>query len=226
MHSPTQKQYGDLQQAYALFNDALFGGSLPECLITMQRQSHTYGYFAGERFGATDGSGHVDEIALNPAHFKDRSTEEVLSTLVHEMTHLWQHHFGQRRSQRAYHNKEWAAKMEAVGLAPSATGEPGGKKTGQRVSHYIEAGGAFAVACARLVEQGFVVPYADEWEEGGAAKTKRKKKAASKTKYTCASCGLNVWGKPEIKVVCGACMAMIGVTEQRYGKFHRDFWGF
>jgi len=83
MRSPTQKQYGDLQQAYALFNDALFGGSLPECLITMQRQSHTYGYFAGERFGAADGSCHVDEIALNPAHLKDRITEEVLSTLSH-----------------------------------------------------------------------------------------------------------------------------------------------
>ena len=209
MSSPTQKHYGDLQQAYALFNEKLFGGRLPECLITMQRRSHTYGYFAGERFGATDGSGHVDEIALNPAHFKDRSTEEVLSTLVHEMVHLWQHHFGQHRSQRAYHNKEWAAKMEAVGLVPSATGEPGGKKTGQHVSHYIEEGGAFAVACAGLVKQGFVVPYADEWEEGSAAKTKRKKKAASKTKYTCPSCSLNVWGKPEIKVVCGACMAMM-----------------
>jgi rubrerythrin len=33
----------------------------------------------------------------------------------------------------------------------------------------------------------------------------RKKKAASKTKYTCRGCGLNAWAKPAAPLVCGAC---------------------
>jgi rubrerythrin len=33
----------------------------------------------------------------------------------------------------------------------------------------------------------------------------RKKKAASKTKYTCRGCGLNAWAKPPAPLVCGAC---------------------
>jgi hypothetical protein len=43
---------------------------------------------------------------------------------------------------------------------------------------------------------------------GGEEET-RKKKAASKTKYACPSCDLNVWGNPDIKVVNGECMVML-----------------
>lgn len=32
-----------------------------------------------------------------------------------------------------------------------------------------------------------------------------KKKAASKTRYTCPGCGLNAWGKPGIYLICGEC---------------------
>jgi predicted SprT family Zn-dependent metalloprotease len=106
--------------------------------------------FAEGRFGTVDGCETTDEIALNPSHFRSRTTAEVLSTLVHEMAHLWQHHHG-KPSRASYHNKEWAVKMRALGLIPSDTGQPGGKQTGQKVSHYIEEGGAFDVACTALI---------------------------------------------------------------------------
>jgi hypothetical protein len=61
------------------------------------------------------------------------------------MVHLEQHHFG-KASRNGYHNKQWAAWMERIGLMPSNTGEPGGKRTGQRMSHYILPDGAFARA--------------------------------------------------------------------------------
>jgi len=41
-----------------------------------------------------EGGEETDEIALNPSTFRSRSTEETLSTLVHEMCHLWQFHKG------------------------------------------------------------------------------------------------------------------------------------
>jgi predicted SprT family Zn-dependent metalloprotease len=166
----------------------------------MQRQKKAYGYFAGGRFGTKDGSEITDEIALNPSHFSNRTTEQSLSTLVHEMVHLEQHHFG-KPSRNGYHNKAWAALMHAVGLIPSDTGAQGGKETGQRVSHYIAAGGRFDVACAKLIRQGFAVRYVELWGDP----EKRKKKAASKTKYTCGSCGVNAWGKPAINLICGEC---------------------
>ena len=56
------------------------------------------------------------------------------------MVHLWQHHFGER-PRKAYHDKQWAAKMREIGLIPTATGELGGKETGQKMSHLIDETG-------------------------------------------------------------------------------------
>jgi predicted SprT family Zn-dependent metalloprotease len=200
MIDPTRSTYSGLTEAYDFFNRRLFADRLPRCLITMQRQKSAYGYFAGGRFGTADGTEITDEIALNPSHFRSRTTEQSLSTLVHEMTHLEQHHFG-KPSRNGYHNKQWVGLMQAVGLVPSSTGAPGGKDTGQKVSHYIAGGGPFDIACAELIGQGFAVRYVELWGDPEA----RKKKAASKTKYTCPTCSLNAWGKPAINLVCGDC---------------------
>jgi hypothetical protein len=199
-NTPTDAQYTALNDAYAFFNRQLFNGILPACLITMQRKGGTYGYFASGRFGTADGSIVTDEIALNPSHFKRRTAPEVLSTLVHEMAHLWQHHFG-KVSRSGYHNKEWTAKMRVVGLIPSNTGQTGGKETGQRMSHYIEEGGQFSLHCAALLDEGFVVPYVELWDEAKATKSKSK----NKTKFVCEDCGVAAWGKPELKIICAEC---------------------
>ncbi len=139
---PTKDTYNQLDQAYDHFNQVLFSGTLPPCLITLYRKKGAYGYFWGDTWNERTGKAVTDEIALNPETFRDRTTPEVLSTLVHEMCHLQQHHFG-KASRNGYHNAEWALMMEAAGLVPSDTGEPGGKKTGQRMTHYIEPGGVF-----------------------------------------------------------------------------------
>jgi predicted SprT family Zn-dependent metalloprotease len=125
------------------------------------------------------------------------------------MCHLQQDHFG-KPGRTSYHNKEWAGMMEAIGLIPSDTGAPGGKQTGQKVSHYIAGGGRFDKACRELIEQGFTVRYVELWGDP----EKRKKKAASKTKYTCPGCGLNAWGKPEINLVCGDCDERMEADEE------------
>jgi SprT-like family len=125
---PTRETYDPLQLAYETFNRALFDNTLPNCLITLQRRRRTYGYFCADRFGRSNGE-LTDEIALNPSHFRDRPVEEVLATLAHEMVHLWQHHFGKPGRGR-YHNLEWAEKMKAIGLQPTATGKEGGAEIG------------------------------------------------------------------------------------------------
>lgn len=40
--------------------------------------------------------------------------------------------------------------MESLGLMPSATAAPRGKRTGDRMSHYIIEGGPFARAFAEM----------------------------------------------------------------------------
>jgi predicted SprT family Zn-dependent metalloprotease len=198
--TPTEAVYKDLLYAYDYFNDVLFGGKLPTCLITMQRKPRARGYFSYERFNSRrDEQDTTDEIALNPVAFQDRTDEEILSTLVHEMVHLWQYHVGSP-SRSGYHNREWADMMKRLGLPPSDTGKPGGRETGQRVTHYIIPGGPFALTCAVLLEDGDCNIHYEEKGSQNAAK-----KAASKTRYTCPSCGLNAWAKPGVRINCDQC---------------------
>jgi predicted SprT family Zn-dependent metalloprotease len=202
--NPTDLTYTSLTTAYNFLNRQLFAGTLPPCLITIQRKKGSYGYFSAERFQNTANQEEItDEIALNPAHFAGRTPDEVLSTLAHEMVHLWQHHFGER-PRKAYHDKQWAAKMREIGLIPTATGELGGKETGQKMSHLIDETGNFKRACQSLLSSNPAILYSDRGLEEDKI---RKKKLASKTKYTCPSCGLNAWAKPNVSLVCGDCQA-------------------
>ena len=203
--SPTEEAYGQLQTAYAHFNKRLFGGRLPGCLFTFQRQANTYGYFSGQRWDR-HGEAMTDEIAINPGYLKVRPIMDILSTLAHEMVHQEQDHFG-KPSRRSYHNKEWARMMKAIGLQSSHTGEAGGKEVGERMTHYVSPGGRFEKACQELVKGGFSFAWTDRspvHESGGAA-GEPEPRPKNKIKYTCPGCKLNVWGKPELHVACLAC---------------------
>ena len=207
---PTKETYGHLHRAYGFLNRKLFDRLLPSCLITVHRKKRAYGYFWSKRFESFDRVQLTDEIALNPTHFAERGEKKVLSTLAHEMVHLWQDHFG-KPSPEGYHNAEWAEMMRRIGLILSDTGEIGGKPTGRRVSHFIEPGGSFDCAADELIHKGFVIAFVErncEILSPVAIKNrdkKRDKKRDSKTRYSCPACRLNAWAKPDVRLVCGVC---------------------
>lgn len=147
---PTSTTYAELQVAYDEFNETLFDGTLPPCLLTLQREKRTYGYFSARRFGNRAGQ-TTDEIALNPEYFAVLPVVEVLQTVAHEMTHLWQSHFGKPGRAR-YHNAEWADKMESIGLMPSSTGQPGGRRVGDCMADYVIPNGRFAAVVDELLQ--------------------------------------------------------------------------
>lgn len=153
MTTPTENFYGNLQRAYDFLNTELFGGQLSPCLITLRSSDRVFGYHHKDRFISAEGD-LLSELGLHPAFFTLRPVEFALSTLAHEMVHHWQSQFG-NESHSNPHNKEWADKMEEVGLMPSSTGLPGGEKTGRHVTHYIMPGGPFDNACQKLVLGGF-----------------------------------------------------------------------
>jgi hypothetical protein len=102
-----------------------------------------------------------------------------------------------------YHNREWADRMEAIGLPSSSTGQPGGKRVGGRMSHYILEGGPFARAFAAM-PRAYLMPWLslDRFGRGPTPDP-------SKTPYTCPACEARVWGKPELVVMhidCGMVM--------------------
>lgn len=197
--TPTIETYEGLDKAFNHFNEELFENRLPPVMFTLTRKRGAHGYFWAEQFKHREDGDTTHEIALNPTTM-DRTLEAVLSTLVHEMTHLEQQEHG-TPGKKGHHNKEWVRYMERVGLIPSDTGEPGGKQTGRKMTHYIDPEGVFVEALNRLVDTGFDLPYFTTPVEGSAA----KKKDLSKVKRTCPCCDAKAWAKQGMRIICGDC---------------------
>jgi predicted SprT family Zn-dependent metalloprotease len=201
--NPTQEQFEAYQKIFDYMNQKLFGGSVPPCLLNFSRKAKTYGFFVRDQWQSGDQKTH--EISLNPTHLARRPTVETVSTLVHEMCHLWQHVYG-KPGRGGYHNKEWAEKMEAIGLMPSDTEVPGGKKIGDKVSHYVMKGGPYEKAFEEMPKE-YLLPWVSV-EIDKESKIMKKNKLT----YQCPSCGMKVWGKPSLKIVCGECVKQLEVV--------------
>lgn len=219
----TTNQFKTLDDLYKFYNVKLFNNELSECIVNMSRHGGSYGFFAAERWKGEPGAENkvIHEISINP-DFMNRTDKEWHSTLVHEMCHLWQQDNG-KPSRRGYHNKEWAAKMEEVGLMASNTGQPGGNRVGQNMTHYVIMNGLFervfeSLEAADLeslrlkYKPNFAVEIVkpnngdeeQDGDEGGEPTEPKAPKSGKKFKYTC-SCGVNVWGKDGLKLKCCEC---------------------
>jgi len=213
---PTQDAANEWQGAYDFFNAELFGGELPNCLITTKSQSRSRGFFAWDSWNNAATSEKTDEISMNSLLFSMQAMEITLSTLVHEMVHLWHYRCDNATFSKTTHNKAWADKMESVGLMPSTDGTKTGARTGRSCTHYIIEGGIFEKAASKLIQGGFGVtwmqPGAEIKSAAGGVVTgagavpvtaARTAKRASKTKFSCGNCGANAWAKSSAKLLCG-----------------------
>jgi hypothetical protein len=159
------KQYA-YHDAYDYFNEGLFDGTLPACSIWLSRKTPFAAFFpfGGQPIRRGDeGGGRLHLIQINP-DILERPTIFVMSVVVHEQCHLWQWVHGTPFRGNC-HDRQWSAKMESIGLMPSRTGRPGGKRTGHRLSHYVIEGGPFERAFRSMPEA-----YLRPWRpRGGAA---------------------------------------------------------
>jgi len=232
-HHEHVRDYLTLSECYDLLNETLFSGELGGCVLTFEDKGQSFGHYRNLGYVSRDGQIRKDEICLNPRHFLTNTGDlELLQTLAHEMSHQWQQHFGSP-SRNNYHNKEWGTKMEAIGLIPSSTGRPGGKKTGQSMADYPKEGGKFLSEAGKILEGRQLIRFykrevfqrkafdevtrpdpEPEWEQAAEAYAETqgtitgadvKPPTLSKIRYSCPKCLTNVWGKPRLQIICGVC---------------------
>lgn len=203
------EQYTALQEAFDWLNRDLFNAELPQAIIVLHRKKNAKGYFWAEMWrnqsNDSEATEKVDEIALTPEYL-DRSDIEVLSTLAHEMVHLWQFHCG-KPSRSGYHNRQWADKMIEIGLQPTTDGTPQGKETGQKCTHFIIGNDRFHRSMETFLAERKVINWI------GLPIFPKEAKAKNKVKYTCSACGSCVWGKLGLSIVCGICEESYQVQE-------------
>lgn len=158
-NNPTLDFYGHLDSAFVFFNDRLFEGKLPKIMFELTNKKQVAGLFKAASWQATDGV-FVHSIAINPQIIVQSTPLVIYITLVKEMVHLWQKTCG-TPSRPGYHNGEWSEKLESIGLMPSTTGFPDGKKVGQKMSCYLIGGGAFEAAAVDFFLDGNFINLVD-----------------------------------------------------------------
>ncbi len=201
----TQTFYNNLQYSYNYFNEHLFNSELPQCLITCNRKNKALGYYSPFRFTDSDNS-TIDEIAINPDNL-NRPIKDILSTLAHEMCHLWVNFKALNSGRRGFHNQAWADKMRSVGLTPvdAKTGED--KDTGFSMTHKIIDGDIFDKECDKLLE---LIKF--DLVNVEVVKEKKEKKK-TKFNYVCPQCEQTVIGKENANILCGECNCQMEVEE-------------
>jgi SprT-like family len=188
--TPTLAQMNAFQSAFGHFNNALFGGRLPQVHLTFSRPSTKK---AAGRFWAEGWESNgvtIHEIALNPMHL-NQGASVTAQTLVHEMVHLWQHHEG-HPSRPKYHNNEWCKMMHDAGLEPVLL--DGSQR--QRVTQKVIPGGRFARALERL-DRDALMPL--------AVPVREPDRSRNKTLYTCNCPRSAVLGRPGLTLTCRTC---------------------
>ena len=177
-----------LYAARDVLNTELFGDVLPPSVITLQRKNRSYGFFAAQQYGTTQGNETRDEIALNPIYFSERSLIDCLAELAHGMVHHYQFHNG-KPGRGSYHNKEWARMMKSIGLQPTSTGDASGKPTGDKMTQIVIPGGPFENVANLLIESGFALEWYDRAEilraEFKKQEQSKPSKSGKRVKYVC-----------------------------------------
>jgi hypothetical protein len=203
--------YQDLRTLYDAANTTLFHGTLPPCMIGLRYKAKAQGWFSQACWGRRT-LGPADDptiamIVLNPAVFNAQTDAQILSTLVHEMVHLWQAVYTtQAKDLRpGYHDREWARKMVEVGLMPSSTGRPGGKQTGMRMNDYVLETGPFQAWYRDLTttidpDTSIIV-----WQE--TRRLVSRPPSVKKVKYVCPGpdCEVKAWAVEGTQLICGDC---------------------
>ena len=196
----TDQIYSYFSKAYVFFNKQLFGQQLlPEVLLSFTEKKRSYGFFCRQGVHINGSKMTYHYIALNPFLFDQRTDEEILSTLVHEMVHCWQQEHGANIPEKPWHNREWAAKMMDVGLMPSGTGHPGGKKTGAKISHFILDNGLFQEVAPQFLAKHGSITFHGVLEEIPRVQQEKK------YKFFCLKCPQKAWAYEDASLLCGDC---------------------
>ena len=177
---------------------------MPPCLVTLQRRANALGYFAHDRFEHRDEREPTDEIALNPKHIIERPPEDTLRRWCTR----WCTSGSTGSASRAAAGTttpNGPTMMQEIGLEPSSTGAPGGKRTGDRVSHYIVAGGPFDLACQAFLAKNPGLLWGDRPVE--------PKSGGKRAKYVCPEDGIAMWGRPGVQLLCGEHEAPVPMAE-------------
>lgn len=183
-----------LESLFSKFNERFYEGELQKPVITVSPDTTkgAYGWCTSwKAWTDSDDSEGYYEINMCAEHL-NRKFEEVCSTLLHEMVHLWnlQNEIQDTSRNGSYHNKKFKDVAECHGLIIEKD-----KKYGWTLTSLNEEAKAFIKS---LNAEGFAI-YRKK-----LAHIKSTSKQSTR-KYVCPSCGCIIRATKEVRVICSDC---------------------
>ena len=205
-----QSAIDELQRMFKLLNATYFNNELERPVITIHTD-HTggaYGWITVGKVWVSKDDAYYREINLCAEHL-NRPVERVITTLGHEMAHLWNLERGIQDTSRkyAYHNTRFKEVAEMCGLIVTQSvsngwniTEPGPEFT-ELVMKNCRAG-CFKLERMKTYKDGTpkITKPGDDGREITTTRTKQSYK-----KFACSDCGQVARAAAAAKLVCGNC---------------------
>ena len=202
----------ELQRNFKMLNEKYFNSELEKPVITILTDvtSGAYGWVTKNEVWSSKDNKWYREINLC-AEYLNRDTELVITTLLHEMCHLYNIQRGVQDTSRAgtYHNTKFKEVAECRGLIVEKSDKYGYciTKPTQELIDLVKAktrAGCFKLERMKTYRNG--TPKTTTKGEDGREKTTSRTKQSMR-KYNCPTCGLIVRASKDVsgKLLCVDC---------------------
>lgn len=206
---------GYLEKMYRQLNKDYFNGELEEPIITIMSTPRAYGHVTcGRVWKAKD----REQYELNiGAGTLDRPIENVVSTLLHEMVHIFhlQNDIQDTSRGNTYHNKKFKEKAESVGLIIDHDPRIGFSVTSPSdgLILYICEQGWNDIMLNRNEYTRIFIGVGTAAGSSGVPVQPPARKPSSTRKYICPKCKMSVRATRDVNILCGDCMEKMEVVK-------------
>lgn len=188
----------ELHRAFYKFNHDLYNNELPEPAILIQNKGNkknVLGWCSTKEIWIDETTKEMKYEINIVAEYLNRPVNEIMSTLLHEMAHLYDLVNDIKDVTRAgtYHNKNFKETAESHGLIIEHD-----KKIGWSLSRVNPEAEAL-IKTFKLNPEAFNLARIDIINTSGT------KKKSSVRKYVCPCCGNIVRTTKELNIICGDC---------------------
>lgn len=198
MNTNIETAISELHKVFHKLNDVLFNSALPEPAILIQNKGNkknVLGWCSTQEIWVNKTTQERRYEINIVAEYLNRSVYEVVSTLLHEMVHLYNLVNGIKDVSRGnvYHNKKFKEAAESHGLIIEYN-----EKLGWSLSR-LNDNTKSIVDSMDLNKEAFSLARMDfsNLAAGGKSSTR---------KYVCPQCGSIIRTSKELKVICGECL--------------------
>lgn len=203
----TSRTAGYLEKMFRQINQDSFNGEIEEPIITIQSKVTTYGHVTCAKVWKR-GNEQRHELNIS-ADWMNRPIENVVATMIHEMTHLFNMQRGIQDCSRSgsYHNRKFAEEAEKHMIHIEKDEKYGWTITTptDELLEYILRQGWEEIEMSRTPDIGALIGTGgDKNKDTGGTTTTTKPKGNSR-KHKCPVCGRIARTTMDFPLICGIC---------------------